>query len=161
MVILEQKKCVRSINSKIPEYARDFKKEYLFIRGINKECFLFYEKYENEETQLFNSSHSDRIKYFIKRFLKYQERGYIKDTSFIVFKKCDVYNIEDLFEEMNYDFKEKKEKTYFSGFIDFFILFSKLFEKINIRKYDDVGDVYVKPTEFLSDPRVEKMDFDS
>ena len=26
------------IKSKIPEYAKDFKKEWLFIRGINKEC---------------------------------------------------------------------------------------------------------------------------
>ena len=120
MVILSQKNCPKSINSKIPEYARDFKKEYLFIRGINKECFLFSEKYENEDTQLFNSSRSDRIKYFIKKFLKYQERGYIKDTSFLVFKKCDVYNIEDLIDNMHYDFKEKNEKTYFSGFIDFF-----------------------------------------
>ena len=27
--------------NKIPEYARDFKKEYLFIRGINKELERF------------------------------------------------------------------------------------------------------------------------
>ena len=122
--------------------------------------FFFYEKYENEDTQLFNSSHCDRIKYFIKRFLKYQERGYIKDTSFLVFKKCDVYNIEDLFVNMEYDFKEKNEKTYFSGYIDFYNLFSKFFEKINIRKYDDVDDVYDRPIEFLSDPRTEDIDFD-
>ena len=31
------------LNNKIPHYARDYKKEYLFIRGINKE-FVDYIK---------------------------------------------------------------------------------------------------------------------
>ena len=56
--------------------------------------------------------------------------------------------------------KKKNEKTYFSGYIDFYNLFSKFFEKINIRKYDDVDDVYDRPIEFLSDPRTEDIDFD-
>ena len=43
MVILEQKKCVRSINSKISEYEREYKKEYLLIIGINKEFRYFVE----------------------------------------------------------------------------------------------------------------------
>ena len=35
MGFLEQKKnCVRNSNSKIPEYARDYKREYQFIRGL-------------------------------------------------------------------------------------------------------------------------------
>ena len=162
MVILAQssnsQNCIKKSN-KIPEYARDFKKEYLFIRGINKECFLFLEKYETEDTQIFNSSHSDRIKYFIKRFLKFQERCYIKDTSFLVFKKCDVYNIENLFDNMQYDFKEKNELTKFLGYRDFFNLFCKFYEKINFRKYDDDDDDYVKPTEYLSDPRIKEINF--
>ena len=28
-------------NSKIPDYAKDYKNEYLFIRGINKTCGNF------------------------------------------------------------------------------------------------------------------------
>ena len=38
MGITEQKNCVKSVNSKIPEYARNYKKEYLLIIGINKMC---------------------------------------------------------------------------------------------------------------------------
>ena len=160
MVILARssnfQNCIKKTN-KIPEYARDFKKEYLFVRGINKECFLLYEKYETDDTQLFSSCHSDRIKYFIKRFLKGQERGKLKDTSFIVFKKCDVYSIEDLYQEMKHDFQVKDHSL---DFIDFFNLFSKFFEKINIRKYDDVDDDYVKPFEYISGPRVNIMEID-
>ena len=29
-------------NNKIPHYARDYKKEYLFIRGLNMEFKYFY-----------------------------------------------------------------------------------------------------------------------
>ena len=61
---------------------------------------------------------------------------------------------------MQYDFKEKNELTDFPGYRDFFNLFCKFYEKINIRKYDDEDDVYVKPIEYLSDPRSKKIDFD-
>ena len=87
MGILEQKNCVRSINSKIPEYARDYKKEYLLIIGINKICFNFISKYETDSRKLFVSKYSDRIKYFIKRFLKGQERCKLKDISSLILKK--------------------------------------------------------------------------
>ena len=40
--------CGSSGNNKIPEYSRDFKNEYLFIRGINKEMESFVEKYLTE-----------------------------------------------------------------------------------------------------------------
>ena len=152
--------CIKKTN-KIPEYARDYRNEWLFIRGINKTCFDLVEKYENNNNQLFVSSCSNSVKYFIKNFLKYQERGYIKDTSFLVFKKCDVYNIENLFDNMQYDFEEKNKVTNLLGFRDFYDLFCKFYEKINIRKYDDIDDVYVRPIEYYSDPRTKEIDFDS
>ena len=34
--------CIKTTN-KIPEYAKNYKKEYLFIRGINKEFKYFVE----------------------------------------------------------------------------------------------------------------------
>ena len=76
--------CIKKTN-KIPEYARDFKKEYLLIIGINKICFNFISKYETDSRKLFVSRYSDRIKYFIKRFLKGQERGKLKDISSFLF----------------------------------------------------------------------------
>ena len=80
----------------IPEYARDFKKEYLLIIGINKECFEFLNKYETDSRKLFVSRYSDRIKYFIKRFLKGQERGKLEDISSLILRKYDFSNIEVL-----------------------------------------------------------------
>ena len=65
MGILEQKNCVRSINSKIPEYARDFKNEYLFIRGINKEIKYFVDNINEATRGLFENHRVDRIKKFI------------------------------------------------------------------------------------------------
>ena len=96
------------IKSKIPEYAKDFKKEWLIIRGINKECYKFYTDYLCDASELFVTRHSDKIKYYIRRFLKAQERGYLKDTSCFTFKGCDVKNIDFLFYKMHFDFVEDK-----------------------------------------------------
>ena len=53
----------------VPDYARNFKNEYLFIRGINKEMESFVEKYLTNTTELFVSSYNDKIKFFIKKNL--------------------------------------------------------------------------------------------
>ena len=52
--------CIKKTN-KIPEYARDFKNEYLFIRGINKE-FKYVVDDINEATRgLFENQRFDKI----------------------------------------------------------------------------------------------------
>ena len=93
MGILEQKNCVRSINSKIPEYTRDYKKEYLFIRGINKEFKYFVDNINDANRGLFENHKVARIKYFIKRFLKGQERCKLKDTNNFEISNIDVVNL--------------------------------------------------------------------
>ena len=90
MVILEQKNCVRSINSKIPEYARDFKNEYLFIRGINKEFKYFVDNINEATRGLFENHKVDKIKKFIKKFLLAQKLGYLNDVSNFEIKSSDV-----------------------------------------------------------------------
>ena len=45
---------------KIPDYARDYRNEYLFIRGINKTCGEF-EKLINENEEFYNGSKALRI----------------------------------------------------------------------------------------------------
>ena len=100
--------CIKKTN-KIPDYAREYRNEYLFIRGINKSCEKFVIKYNLDASELFVSSYSDRIKLFIRKFLKAQELDYLKDISCFIFKECDVDNIEDLFVNMHYDFVEDKE----------------------------------------------------
>ena len=109
MGIPEQKNCVRSINSKIPEYARDCKKEYLLIIGINKMCLNFISKYETDSRKRFVSEYYDSIKYFIKRFLKGQERGKLQDTSNFEINNIDVDNL----------IKIKKNFLNFNQYINF------------------------------------------
>ena len=57
------------IKSKIPEYASQFKKEWLVIKGINKTCGEFIGRLDNDG-DLFNSSRANRIKYYIKNFFE-------------------------------------------------------------------------------------------
>ena len=66
MVILGQQNCISGTN-KIPEYAREFKNEYLFIRGINKELDNFIIQYLLDCSELFVSRYNDRIRSFIKK----------------------------------------------------------------------------------------------
>ena len=43
------------LKNKIPEYAMNFKNEYLFIIGINKKCERFLDKLYEEEENVFKS----------------------------------------------------------------------------------------------------------
>ena len=80
-------------NNKIPPYARDYKKEYLFIRGLNKEFEYFKNKLDKLNDGLFESNISNRIKYNMKRFLRGQEKGKLKDISNL---KLPRYDVDDL-----------------------------------------------------------------
>ena len=85
----------------IPDYARDFSNEYLFIRGINKTCGEFIKRLDFGG-DLFIFPIANRIKYFIKKFLKAQERGRLKDVSGFYLKYYDANNIEFLDEQLDY-----------------------------------------------------------
>ena len=80
-------------NNKIPPYAKNFKKEYLFIRGINKEFKYFKNKLDKLNDGLFESNISNRIKYNMKRFLRGQEKGKLKDISNLMLPRYDVDNL--------------------------------------------------------------------
>ena len=135
--------------NKIPEYARDYKKEYLFIRGINKMCLNFISKYETDSRKRFVSEYYDSIKYFIKRFLKGQERGKLQDISSFVLRNYDISFIEDLYLIIIYeiDFEEVDKSDY----RDFYELFCKFYEKIKIAYYDDDDDECVYSDSEYSD----------
>ena len=77
---------IKSTN-KIPEYARDYKKEYLFIIGLDKEFKYLADNINDATRGLFESHKVDRIKYFIKRFLRGQERGKLQDISNLMLPK--------------------------------------------------------------------------
>ena len=91
---------IKKIKSKIPDYAKDFRKEWLFIRGINKTCGEFIKRLDFGG-DLFNSPQANRLKYYIRKFLRAEELGYIKDISSLIFKECDVNNIDCLEEQLH------------------------------------------------------------
>ena len=144
------------IKNKIPEYARDYKNEYLFVRGINKELFIFLEIKVNYPGTEFVSSSSNIIKSYIKRFLKSIKNGYL-DTSNIVFKYYDV-------KEIVYEYNQSKCNDYneddFPGYQDFYNLIRKIYKKINFI-HDDDDDKLYRPIEYLSDPVLNISDSES
>ena len=79
--------------NKISEYAREYKKEYLLIVGINKEFKYFVENIDDATRGLFENHKVVRIKYFVKRFLKGQERCKLKDTNNFEISNIDVVNL--------------------------------------------------------------------
>ena len=91
--------CIKTTN-KIPEYARDFRKEWLCIRGINKECGNFIKSLDFGG-DLFNSSRANRLKNYIREILRAEELGKIKDISSLIFKYYDANNIDYLEEQLD------------------------------------------------------------
>ena len=61
-------------NSKIPPYASNFKKEYLYIRGLNKEIKYFLNKLDDLNNRFFESYISNRLKSIMKRFIRAQKK---------------------------------------------------------------------------------------
>ena len=88
----DYKNCIKSTN-KIPEYARHFKNEWLFIRGINKEFKYFVDNIDEARSGLFKNNRVDTIIKHIKKFLLFQERGKLKDISDFVISKNDIKNL--------------------------------------------------------------------
>ena len=100
------------IKSKIPEYAKDFKKEWLFIRGINKEFKYFVDNINDATRGLFQNHRVDRIKYFMKRFLIGQEKGklkYISDKEILEKDVCYISKIKEHFNNFNQYIKFVKD----------------------------------------------------
>ena len=131
--------------SKIPEYAKDFRKEWLYIRGIDKKCGEFLMTLDIGRRDLFKSIKANNLKCHIKKFLKAQERGRLKDISGFYFKHFDVSNIEVLEEQLgeysdlyvdpdSFEFNEEYYDLFidrhFPGYKEFFEFISIINDKI-------------------------------
>ena len=81
------------ISKVIPNYAKDFKNEYLFILGINNEFKYFLDNMNEATRELFENFRVDKIKKFIKLFLAYQNLGQFKDVSNFEIKSSDIKNL--------------------------------------------------------------------
>ena len=130
--------------SKIPDCARNYKNEYLFIRGINKSCEKFL-KLLDEEGKILKSPQANKIKFFFNKFLKAQELEYLKDISYLFFKESDVKFIESLelqlddymdlfYDSDSYKFDQEKYENDYPGLKEFFESFSKFKDKIKIEE---------------------------
>ena len=95
----------------------------------------FISKYETDSRKRFVSEYYDSIKYFIKRFLKGQERGKLQDISSFVLRNYDISFIEDLYLIIicKIDFEDIDNLDY----RDFYELFCKFYNKIKIEYYND------------------------
>ena len=102
--ILSQKSSLnKSKKNHIPEYALQYKKEWLYIRGINKSIeSLIQRKYDYyPQGKKFSSSSADTIKKHIDIFLKAQKKGRLqKDISHLRLKETDVNFIDRLEEDL-------------------------------------------------------------
>ena len=90
-----------SSKNKIPEYAREYKREYQFIIGLNKE-FKYLKDFIYNKDINFKSHKLDRIMNFIKKFLRAQEKGRLKDISNFEFDYFHIENIYEIRRDINY-----------------------------------------------------------
>ena len=154
-------------NNKIPEFARDYKKEYQ-IRGLNKEFKYFYNHLDEINNGLFKSKRSDRLCYLIKRFLRGQEKGKLKNISeFVIYEDVVDYliKIKDNFYYYKIRYDALKESSDvddddedsdaddvddpYPGFENIYYYFELFFNKLNIEYEDSDSDEYDSDREEL------------
>ena len=125
--------------SKIPDYAREYRNEYLFIKGINKKCKDFVNLIkENEE--FYNGPEALRI----FKFNKIQKIGNLKYICFNILDVKNIYIIRveldkyidlycdpytDEFDEERYNNNVESDNP---GFKSFYNCFYKFYDKIDI-----------------------------
>ena len=124
--------------NRIPEYAREYKREYQCIRGLNKEFKYFVDNLDKAATGLFESHGVDRIKYSIKRFLRAQEKGKFKEINELFFWKNDILDIIEFYYEVKPNFSS------YNLDLEFILIFDKFYDKINFKYYDWEGNIKVK-----------------
>ena len=103
--------------NKIPEYAREYKREYQFIRGINKEFKYFINKPEDVSGyEFFHNLHVKKIIKLLKFFLRNQENGILsKDLSGFKIKEKDIFNLKYFHENIICKILGRnKEKMYYN-----------------------------------------------
>ena len=86
-------------NNKIPEYARDYKKEWLFIRGINKSCGMLITKIVNSaysDEKLFSSPGAKALVRDFRVVLAFERMGKLQKINKLKFKLSDVDKIIEL-----------------------------------------------------------------
>ena len=149
--------------SKIPIYASNFKREYLFIRGLNKYFECFTKKLDSLNDGLFESNISNTIKKYMKRFLRSQEKGKFNNINKFIIPSYDIDNMLSNILLVNKDFENykirydffckyrsddyyNKDNEYFvdgkpyPGFKEFYDIFKMILNQINFNVYGNDYD---------------------
>ena len=104
MGILEQSdhNCNATLSkSIIPYYARDYRNEYLFIKGIDT-CFrFFWDNKGKADKGIFHNNRVEIIKKKINKLDQAQRLGYLNDISNMEIDEKDLFYSFSLLEELN------------------------------------------------------------
>ena len=89
-------------SNKIPEYAREYKREYQFIRGLNYEFRYFRYKPEYVSGyEFFNNLHVKKIIKLLKMFLRNQEKGiFSKEFNGLKLEGKDIFNLKYFYDNI-------------------------------------------------------------
>ena len=137
------------ISKVIPNYAKNIKKEYIFIIDINKKCEKFLNKIDEEN--VFNSPQAKKLIIYFNKFLIFQELGHFKDISNYCFENEDVNfivylerkleeNMDLFFNPDSLKFEEEKYENDETGFKLFFESFEKFKDKIKEKDINLIFD---------------------
>ena len=137
------------ISKVIPNYAKNIKKEYIFIIDINKKCEKFLNKIDEEN--VFNSPQAKKLIIYFNKFLIFQEIGHFKDISNYCFENEDVNfivylerkleeNMDLFFNPDSLKFEEEKYENDETGFKLFFESFEKFKDKIKEKDINLIFD---------------------
>ena len=131
-------------NKKIPEYAKDFKNEWLYIRGINEKCHMFLRKFDDiEDTtsfeEVFSSLSAKALIRHFKNVLEAQKVGKLQKISQLKFKLSDVFYIIhqriDIYSILGNNFHH--ELNTYEDFQDFFENLIIFTNNVNIKNEED------------------------
>ena len=95
-------KFIKLNNNKIPNFEKEYIREYLFIKGINSQLKFLIKKLDTLNHGLFESKTSTIIKNIMKNFLRKQEEGKLKNISDIILPSDIIYNIDFINEKFGY-----------------------------------------------------------
>ena len=125
-------------SNKIPKHAKEYKKEYLLVRGINKELKDFIDKHLNRPSDN-NLKYQERMKKYMKKFINFSR---IDNFNFIYYDVKYIYNLNDYIYDFTYlylvnldNFNYKICRDFYETFCDFFNEIRKITKEKNIINY--------------------------
>ena len=116
------KNCIKSTNNKIPEYAREYKREYLFIKCLNYYFSQFSKKLKDINNGLFETKLSKEIKYYMKRFINKQKENKFKNISNLILPDNFLNHINFINQQFGY--YKLRYNAFFDNEEDYNVYFS-------------------------------------